>query len=162
MKRRVLVIVLVLVMAASGAAQAPDPFVGNWLLNLGKSSFPGPPPARPYRLTFVQNADGSIKGTVFDFDEKGTQTAVALITYRYDGKEYRDQDLVKGVRAPTTLAFTRIDPRTGEVVHRLNEGKLVFREMRRVAEDGRTMTFSRDATDRTGTKVSVIQVFDRQ
>lgn len=162
MKRRALVAVLALLMTGAGAAQAPDPFVGAWLLNLQKSSFPGPPPARPYRLTFAQNADGSILGIVFEFDEKGAQTAVARITYRYDGKEYRDQDIRKGIPAPNTLAFTRIDVRTVEVVHRLQQGKLVFKEIRRVAEDGRTMTFALDAKDITGTTVSVIQVFDRQ
>ena len=162
MTRMGVVVAFALLMAAVGGAQAPDPFVGTWLLNLQKSSFPGPPPARPYRLTFTQNGDGSIVGIVFDIDEKGAETAVARITYRYDGREYRDQDIQKGIPAPNTLAFTRVDARTVEVVHRLNEGKLVFKEMRRVAEDGRTMTFALDATDRTGTTVSVIQVFDRQ
>lgn len=144
------------------SAQAADPFVGTWKLNLEQSKFPGPPPARAHVLTFEQNADGSIVGLFFELDAQENRTAVARITYRYDGKDYQDQDLVKGIPAPNSLAFTRIDSRTVEVVHKLNQGRLIFKEMRSVSEDGRTMTFVLTATDLQGRTVSVVQVFDRE
>ncbi|MBI4266203.1 MAG: hypothetical protein HY657_17650 [Acidobacteria bacterium] len=144
------------------SAQAADPFVGTWKLNLEKSQFPGPPPARAYIVTYEQNADGSFLGVVYELDDERGRTAVARITYRYDGREYRDEDVRNGVPARNTLAFSQIDARTVEVTHKLNEGKLVFKEMRRVAEDGRTMTFVLTARDQQGRTVSVVQVFDRQ
>jgi len=147
---------------SEAAAQATDPFVGTWQLNLMKSSFPGPPPVRPHVLTFAQNADGSIVGLFFELDDQGKRTAVAKIIYRYDGKDYQDTDVVKGTPAPNSLAFTRVDSRTVDVVHKLEQGKLIFKERRSVAEDGRTMTFVLTAADASGRTVSVVQVFDRQ
>jgi len=147
-------------LAAQAPVQASDPFMGTWRLNLDKSKFPGPPPALPYIVTFEQNRDGSILGIVYALDEKDARTAVARMTYRYDGRDYRDFDVVKNV--PTNaLAFTQIDRNTVDVTHKLNEGKLVFNERRTVSADGRTMTYVMTATDLRGQTVSVIQVFDR-
>jgi hypothetical protein len=143
------------------AAQAPDPFMGTWRLNLEQSKFPGPPPARPHILTFEQNKDGSILGLFYELDEQGNRKALARITYRYDGKDYQDFDVVKNVPATNALSFTRIDRNTLDVTHKLNDGKLVFMERRTVSSDGRTMTFVLTATDLRGQTVSVIQVFDR-
>jgi hypothetical protein len=53
----------------------------------------------------------------------------------------------------------RIDARTVEVTHVYPGGG--YKEIRRVAGDGRTMTFSATAT-RQGQSVTVLQVFDRQ
>jgi hypothetical protein len=142
-------------------AQAADPFVGTWMLNLAKSSFPGAPPTRPYVLTFEQLADGSFVGIVFELDDNAGRTPVGRIAYRYDGMDYRDEDLVKRAPAGNTLAFTRLDARTLQVVHKLNQGKSVYRETRTVSDDGRTMTFVLTAADLQGA-VSVVQVFDRQ
>ena len=159
---RILVAVLVVLGASSPAvAQGTDPFMGTWRLSLEKSKFPGPPPALPYIVTFEQNADSSILGIVYALDEQDKRTAVARITYRYDGKEYKDFDVVKNVPATNALSFTRIDRNTLDVTHKLNEGKLVFMERRTVSVDGRTMTFLLTATDLRGQTVSVIQVFDR-
>ena len=88
-------------------------------------------------------------------------TAVARLTYRYDGREYRDVDPVSGMPKSNTLAFTSLDRRTVEVVHRVGNPPVTYREIRRVAEDGRTLTFSATLPRRDGT-VTVLQVFDRQ
>lgn len=154
-------VVIVVSLGLLGMAQAVDPFMGTWKLNLEKSNFPGPPPARPYIVTFEQNADGSILGIVFDLDDQQNRTAVARITYRYDGKDYQDHDVVNNVPATNSLAFTQIDRRTVDVTHKLNQGKLVFKERRSVAADGQTMTFVLTATDLEGRTASVVQVFDR-
>jgi hypothetical protein len=161
MKRILAAALVVCLSAAAVAAQGADPFLGTWRLNLDKSKFPGPPPALPYILTFSANADGSILGIVYALDEKDTRTAVARITYRYDGREYQDFDVVKNVPATNVLSFTQIDRNTVDVTHKLNQGKLVFMERRTVAADGRTMTFVLNATDLRGQTVSVVQVFDR-
>jgi hypothetical protein len=142
-------------------AQAPDPFLGTWKLNLERSQFPGPPPAQPHLLTFEATADGAILGMVYDLGPDGRRTAVARMTYRYDGREYRDTDPATGAAKTNTLAFTSIDRRTVEVVHRIGGAGVSYREIRRVAEDGRTLTFSATLPRRGGT-VTVLQVFDRQ
>ena len=159
---QILIALLVVAGAASpAAAQGADPFMGTWRLSLEKSTFPGPPPAAPYVVTFEQNADGSILGIVYALDEKEARTAVARITYRYDGKDYQDFDVVKNAPATNALSFTQVDRNTVDVTHKLNDGKLVFMERRTVSVDGRTMTFLLTATDLRGQTVSVIQVFDR-
>lgn len=142
-------------------AQGGDPFLGTWKLNLERSQFPGPPPARPHLLTFESVPDGTIVGFVYDLDDEGRRTAVARITYRYDGREYRETDPTTGAVQTNTLAFTSIDRRTVEVVHRIDNAGVTFREIRRVTEDGQTLTFSATLPRRGGT-VTVLQVFDRQ
>ena len=161
MTRILAAVLVVLSTTVPAVAQGADPFMGTWRLSLEKSKFPGPPPALPYIITFEQNTDGSILGIVYALDEQDTRTAVARITYRYDGKEYRDFDVVKNVPATNALSFTRIDRHTLDVTHTLNEGKSVFMERRTVSVDGRTMTFLLTATDLRGQTVSVIQVVDR-
>jgi len=165
MGHAITVVVVALLLGASAptraAAQNADPFLGTWQLNLMKSSFPGPPPVRPHVLSFEQNRDGSIVGLFFELDDQGKRTAVAKIVYRYDGKDYQDTDAQTGAPAENSLAFTRVDARTVDVIHKLNQGKLVFKERRSVSADGKTMTFVMTASDATGRTVSVIQVFDR-
>jgi hypothetical protein len=155
------VVVALIALAAPVAAQGADPFLGTWKLNLEKSRFPGPPPAEPHLLTFEGQRDGSILGMVYDLDDAGRRTAVARLTYRYDGREYRDLDPATGAAKSNTLAFMTIDRRTVEVVHRIGDGQATYREIRRVSEDGRTLTFSATLPRRGGT-VTVLQVFDRQ
>lgn len=158
-----LVLALAIVVAAAGVtAQAPDPFLGEWKLNLTKSRFPGPSPERPHILSFAPQPDGSVLGLVYDLDDAGARTAVARLVFRYDGKAYRDRDAATGADKPNTLAFTQIDRRTVEVVHQFDLGSRVYREIRRVSEDGRTMTFSMSAETTTGETLTVLQVFDRQ
>ena len=161
MMRLLIAVLVVLAAAPPAGAHATDPFMGTWRLSLEKSKFPGPPPALPYVVTFEPNADGSVLGIVYALDEQDQRTAVARISYRYDGKEYKDFDVVKNVPATNALSFTRIDRSTLDVTHKLNDGKLVFMERRTVSADGRTMTFVMNATDLRGQTVSVIQVFDR-
>ena len=162
MQAIVLSLVVALASAAGVAAQGADPFLGQWKLSLEKSRFPGPPPALPHILTFEARPDGSVLGMVYDLDARGARTAVARLTYRYDGKAYRDQDAASGAAKPNTLAFTQIDRRTVEVVHSFEPGPRVYREIRRVSEDGRTMTFSMSVETTRGQTLTVLQVFDRQ
>jgi hypothetical protein len=160
---RILCLAIAVLLAAvpPARAQGADPFLGTWRLNLEKSQFPGPPPAQPHVLTFEAASDGTILGLVHDLDASGGRTAVARLNYRYDGREYRDLDPVTGAAKSNTLAFTRIDGRTVEVVHRIGGAGVSYREIRRVSEDGRTLTFSATLPRRGGT-VTVLQVFDRQ
>jgi hypothetical protein len=156
-----IVLLSTLFAVATPATQGVDPFLGTWKLNLQRSQFPGPPPPQPHVLTFEATADGAVLGMVYDLDAQGNRTAVARLTYRYDGREYRDVDPVSGTPKSNTLAFTPIDRRTVEVVHRIGNPAVTYREIRRVAADGRTLTFSATLPRRGGT-VTVLQVFDRQ
>ena len=161
MKPIVLALAVAIAAVTGATAQGSDPFVGEWKLNLMKSRVPGPSPERPHILHFEAQADGSVLGLVFDLDAAGARTAVARLVFRYDGMEYRDRDASTGAPKPNTLAFTQIDRRTVEVVHKFDLGARVYREIRRVSEDGRTMTFSMSAETTTGETLTVLQVFDR-
>jgi hypothetical protein len=156
------ILVLLAVLAAAPSAQSDDPFVGVWALNLQKSEFPGPPPERPYLVSFEENGDGTILGVVFRLDEAGNRVAGGRIVFRYDGMDYEERDSVTGAAAGNVLAFTRTDARTVEVIHKLNGGTRQFSETRRISADGLTMTFVMTATDALGRTRAVVQVFDRQ
>ena len=143
-------------------AQTADPFVGTWKLNLLKSSFPGPAPERPHVLSFEESSNGSVVGLFHELDDLGRRTAVAKIVFRYDGKDYQDSDAISGTPAQNSLAFTRVDGHTVDVLHKLNQGTRLFKERRTVSEDGQMMTFVLSVTDVGGHTASVVQVFDRQ
>src|SRR5262245_60077636 len=135
MKTIVLALTVAIASVSAVTAQGTDPFIGEWKLNLMKSRFPGPAPERPPILRYETQPDGSVLGLVFDLDAAGARTAVARLIFRYDGKEYRDSDAATGAAKPNTLAFTQIDRRTVEVVHKFDLGPRIYREIRRVSED---------------------------
>jgi hypothetical protein len=126
-----------------GAAQAPDPLVGTWKLDVAKSTYkPGPPPKS---VTVVIEPAGTglkIAGDVVTPD--GSNVKFSYSSMR-DGKDVP----VTGFPAYDTAAVTPANPSEGTIVYK-KAGKTVMTAKYRVGKDAKTMTVTYDGTDPTG------------
>jgi hypothetical protein len=139
----------------ASAADAPDPIVGTWKLNVDKSKYdPGPGPKSQTR-TYAQTADGialTFKGVSSD----GTPMT-GESTFKYDGKDYP----ITGSPDYDTLTLKRVNANTVKSSQKL-AGKVVGTTVRTVSADGKTMTLTSKGTDSKGVKFNNKGVFDKQ
>ena len=140
---------------ANLAAQARDPRIGTWKLNVAKSKFsPGP---APQSLTVkVELAGKGEKATTEFVNPDGTRTTVQY-TANFVGKGYP----LTGSQVPDTVSLKRIDARTTDRTDK--KGGKVAQTLRRVvSQDGKTMTVTVKGTNAQGQKVNNVVVFDKQ
>jgi len=140
---------------ANLAAQARDPRIGTWKLNVAKSKFsPGP---APQSLTVkVELAGKGEKATTECVNTDGTRTTVQY-TANFDGKDYP----LTGSQVADTVSLKRIDARTTDRTDK--KGGKVAQTLRRVvSQDGKTMTVTVKGTNAQGQKVNNVVVFDKQ
>jgi len=140
---------------ANLAAQARDPRIGTWKLNVAKSKFsPGP---APQSLTVkVELAGKGEKATTEFVNSDGTRTTVQY-TANFDGKDYP----LTGSQVADTVSLKRIDARTTDRTDK--KGGKVAQTLRRVvSQDGKTMTVTVKGTNAQGQKVNNVVVFDKQ
>src|SRR6266852_758984 len=126
----------VLVPVVSLNAQATDPTLGTWKLNVAKSKYtPGPPP-RSLTVTFeATDATGKgVKVTTAGIDAQGNPTGTQY-TANYDGKDYP----VTGSPDYDAVTLKRIDAWTVEMT-RKKGGKVVQTVGRVVSKDGTQYT----------------------
>jgi hypothetical protein len=139
----------------SAFAQAGDPRVGTWKLNVEKSKFsPGPPPqsntlkieapGREEKITTEGvNAQGALTGTQY--------------TANSDGKDYP----LTGSQMANTVSLRRIDARITERTDK-KDGKVVQTLTRVVSEDGKTMIVRASGTNAQGQTLETVAVWERQ
>jgi hypothetical protein len=156
--RRTLVLALPMLGLILGAqstpasAQAADPVIGTWRLNVPKSKYrPGPP---PQSLTIRFETAG--KGVKVTSDEVGAdgQTIHTEYTADYDGKDYP----LTGSATSDTVALKRIDARTLQRTDK-KVGKVVLTSTRKISADGKVLTIAVKGTDAKGQPVKNVQVF---
>ncbi len=137
------------------SAQASDPRIGTWKLNLTKSKFsPGPPPKA---LTVkVEPSGQGEKVTTEGVDAEGGRTATQY-TANFDGK---DSPLTGSPNADT-VSLKRIDVRTTERTDKKG-GKVTVTLTRVVSQDGKTMTVTVRGTNPQGQAVNNVIVFEKQ
>jgi opacity protein-like surface antigen len=141
--------------AAASAADATDPVVGTWKLNVAQSKFsPGPAPKSQTR-SYVATADGiamTYTGVAADGSAVNGKS-----TFRYDGKDYP----ISGSADFDTLSLKRIDATTIESTQK-KAGKATGMTVRTVAGDGKILTLKSKGTDAKGKAYDNVMVFDRQ
>ena len=134
------------------SAQAADPVIGTWKLDVAKSKYrPGPP---PQSLTMKFETAG--KGVTVTTDEVGAegQTIHTEYTANYDGKDYP----ITGSVTSDTVALKRIDARTLQRTDKQG-GKVVLTLMRKISTDGKMLTLAVKGTDAKGQAVKNVLVF---
>jgi hypothetical protein len=137
------------------SAQASDPQLGTWVLNVTKSTFkPGPPPKSQTRK--FEQTDRGIRYTSDGIDAEGKPTHSEYLA-NFDGKDYA----LTGSQQADTIALTRIDPWTLGVTQK-RAGKIVVTGTRTISKDGRTATVKNKGTDSSGRGLDVVMVFDKQ
>jgi hypothetical protein len=139
----------------SVAAIAADPVVGEWKLNVAKSSFkPGPGPKSQIRI-YAETKQGMLL-TVKTVAADGTETT-ATSTFKDDGFDYP----ITGNPAYETIAVKRVDDFTVNSTQKKG-GKVVGHSVRSVAKDGKTMNFRQMDFLASGKMTEAEMVFDKQ
>jgi hypothetical protein len=137
------------------SAQAPDPLIGTWELNVAKSTFkPGPPPKSSTRK-FEAAGDG-LKYSGQTVNADGTTSATQWTAY-FDGKDYP----ITGDSNADTLSLKRIDRFNTEGTMK-KAGKVTYRVKRVVSQDGKVWTLTAQGTDPQGKPFTNVMVFDRR
>ncbi len=148
-------LVIVGVSAAASAADAPDPIIGTWTLDVAKSRFsPGPAPKSQTR-TYAQSAQGTsltFSGVAADGSQVSGQS-----TFNYDGKDYP----ISGSPDFDTLSLKRVNGSTVKSTLKRG-GKRVGTATRTVSAHGKVMTLATKAKDVKGSPYDNVMVFDKQ
>jgi hypothetical protein len=137
------------------SAQASDPRIGTWKLNVAKSKYsPGPP---PQSLTVRVESSGKGEKVTAEFvNADGTRTTTEY-TANFDGKDYP----ITGSRIANTVSLKRVDARTTVRTDK-KDGKVAQTLRRVVSRDGKTMTVTVKGKNAQGQAVNNVVVFEKQ
>jgi hypothetical protein len=139
---------------ATLAAQAMDPRVGTWKMNVEKSKSSQPPPQSQV-LTVEAAVNGETVTSILVAAD-GTKTTTKY-TATYDGKPYP----LTGAQTADMVSLKRISTHTTERTD-TKDGKVIQTITRVVSPDGKTMTTTVQGTDAEGKPISRTAVFDKQ
>ena len=145
----------ILFMGFALSAQAADPLVGTWKLNVAKSTYsPGP---APKSLTAKIEAAGEGEKVTAD-GVRGDDTPIRVeYTAQYDGKDYP----ISGSPMADTVSLKRLDANTTERTDKKG-GKVVQTLTRKLSSDGKTATITIKGTDAEGRPINNLAVFEKQ
>ena len=146
----------ILLSVTTGAwAQAGDPGMGTWKLNLQKSKY-SPGPAPKSLMVKFEPAGKGIKTTA-DFVPTAGDTMSSEYTVEYDGKDYP----ISGSPSVDTVALKKIGAGKIERTDKKG-GKVVQKFVRTVSADGKTMTITQKGTTSKGETFNNVLVLDKQ
>jgi hypothetical protein len=136
-------------------AQSKDPLIGNWALNVNKSTFAGAAPIRR-TMTFTDIPNG-ITETITTTTSGGANITYKLVyTAKFDGKEY-PADVASSL---DTVSLKRIDARSVERIGKV-KGQVVQTETYAVSPDGHMLTVTQEGQN-NGVPFKSAQMFERQ
>jgi hypothetical protein len=146
---------VILLMGFALWAQAADPMVGTWKLNVGKSTYnPGP---APKSLTAKIEAAGEGEKLTADGVRADDSTIRVEYTAQYDGKDHP----ITGSPMADTVSLKRLDANTTERTDKKG-GKVVQTLTRKLSSDGKTVTVTYKGTDAQGRPINNVAVFEKQ
>jgi hypothetical protein len=137
-------------------AQAADPQLGTWKLNLAKSKY-SPGPAPKSATTKIEAAGAGVKVIVDQSPADGANRHWEF-TANYDGK---DVPITGNNPDADMIARTRVNASTVKSILKKG-GKVTTTQTSAVSSDGKTRTVTTTGTDAAGQTVNNIAVYDRQ
>jgi hypothetical protein len=144
------------VLAGTALAQAADPQIGSWTLNLAKSTF-SPGPAPKSGTTKIEAAGAGAKVIVDQAMADGTMRHWEF-TANYDGK---DSPVTGNNPDADMVARTRVNANTVATVAKKG-GKVTTSQTSAVSADGKTRTVTTKGVNAVGQTVNNVSVYDRQ
>jgi hypothetical protein len=143
-------------------AQSVDPFIGTWILNVGKSTFENMPTPKSVIRTVDYERDGLVLVTAHTTNAAGAMTFVHYL-FTLDGKEYEEMSRSSGTpgRVPTYMSATKVSDHALRLAFK-NGGKVTISHEWAVSDDGKTWTMKRTASDAQGKRIYSVQVYDKQ
>jgi hypothetical protein len=153
--RSILVGAVLAVSSLASAANAPDPVVGTWTLNVAKSKFTPGHELKSQTRTYTETAKSvsvKVSGVAADGAALSQQS-----TFKYDGKTYpmtgaADYDAVSLQRGNDNIVKSTL----------LKSGKPVGATIRTISMHGKVMTLSTKLKDVNGKRNEMIAVYDRR
>jgi hypothetical protein len=142
--------------AAIVSAQAKDPFVGIWRLNVAKSKY-SPGPAPKAQTSTYEAAGQGYRVSVKSEPASGTALQWSYTT-NLDGK---DTPITGNNPNSDMVAVKRIDANTLESVNKRG-GKVTTTQRNVVSADGKTRTVTTTGVDGQGQKVNNVAIFEKQ
>jgi hypothetical protein len=143
-------------LAGAVLAQAADPQIGAWKLNVAKSTF-SPGPAPKSATTKIEAAGAGAKLVVDQAQADGTMRHWEF-TANYDGK---DVPITGNNPDADTVARTRVNANTVETISK-KAGKIVTTQQSTVSADGKTRTVTTKGVNAAGKTVDNVAVYERQ
>jgi len=137
------------------SADASNPLVGSWVLNIAKSKFDPPPPLKSQTLT-VSDAPGGGVHQVIEYQEADGPPIHMEFTSMFDGKEAA----ITGNGEADAVVATRPQPNTFKFVFKKG-GKRVEAAQFRISASGKTLRGPISGKDADGVW-KYHYVFDRQ
>jgi hypothetical protein len=128
----------------ASSADAPDPFIGTWMLNPAKSSCDPPPSPKSHTFRIAKVKGGAFHDTIDLVEGDGTKTHIEFISAR-DGKYVT----VTGSGYADSVSVTQVDPRTFKYTFKKAK-KPIESGTFTVSEDGKTLQGSLSGKDAAG------------
>jgi hypothetical protein len=144
------------VLGGTALAQAANPHIGTWKLNVAKSKW-SPGPALTSSTTKIEAAGAGVKYTVDQMQASGTALHWTF-TANYDGK---DNPIVGNNPNGDMTALTRVDANTVKNVTK-KAGKVTTSQTSAISVDGKTRTVTTTGTNPQGQTVNNVAVYDKQ
>ena len=136
-------------------AMAPDPAIGVWKLDLGKSCFRRLLAPKSSVMKVEPWEDGlRVSADTFDTEGNKVHTATA---YKFDGKDYP----IKGSPLANTISSRRINERKRESVWK-KDGKVTLKTKTIISADGKTLNMARTGKDALGWTFEDLMVYEKQ
>jgi hypothetical protein len=145
------------VLAGTALAQAADPQVGTWKLNVAKSKFdPGPAPTSMTRTVVAQG-----NGVKYSFEGVGADGKPVAYNFsvNFDGK---DNPIMGSMPAGAdTISAVRKGDSSFEATLKKG-GKVIGTSKVTVSKDGKVTTVETHGTTAAGAKQHDVQVYEKQ
>ena len=153
LKSHLVIAAAVCALASVATAQGTDRLAGTWQLNVAQSNYQGGTPPKS-QTTTLHAMDGGIHEVVERVNADGTTTKWDVMV-KYGGGDVP----VKGDPSRDTVAMTKIDQNTVEVVNK-KAGAVVSRMRIVVAADGKSRTNT--VMDPSAQKITAVMLFERK
>ena len=137
-------------------AQADNPQVGFWKMNMEKSKFSTGTGFKS-ATSRIEAVDGGVSHTVDSVYIDGTSRQYSYVT-KYDGK---DMPVTGNSPYGDTTAITHVDANTTRTVYK-NKRQVTVVQMSVVSADRKTRTVTTKGTNPAGQPVNNLSVYDRQ
>ena len=148
--------VCALALGVTAGAQAPDPLIGTWKLDVNKSTYkPGPGP-KSVTVVITPAAAKGIKVAIDVVPAEGAPLKIGYTSMR-DGKD----SPVTGNPGADAVAITQTSPTEGTIVYKLG-GKPAVTAKTSVSKDGKTLTVTYTGIDAKGQAIQNVGVYTKQ
>ena len=137
-------------------AQADNPQIGFWKMNMEKSKFSTGTGFKS-ATSRIEPVDEGVRHTVDSVYIDGTSRKYSYAT-RYDGK---DMPVLGNSPYGDTTAMTHVDANTTQTVYK-NKGQVTVIQVSVVSPDRKTRTVTTKGTNPAGQPVNNLSVYDRQ